>query len=122
MPENKLEKSINALNQTLRDEQKAQRQSNLEKDKGQQGSMLGMLKQPSVAAPAGLASQGMAKAGLRGASRGVKGMMGAVAGGGAVGGLAAAVGLKGLLGGLSKKKGTKEDKTIVKLYKLLLWI
>ena len=124
MPENKLEKSINALNQTLRDEQKAQRQSNLEKDKGQEGSMLGMLKQPSVAAPAGLASRGMASAGLRGAKgviggvRGAKGMMGSIAGGGAVGGLAAAVGLRGLLGSLGKKKGTKEDKTIVKLFKL----
>ncbi len=111
MPENKLEKSINELNQTLRDNQKAQRQS---KDKGQPGSMAGLLKNPGVAAPAGLATQGMARTSLRGA----KGMMGAIAGGGAVGGLAAAVGLKGLLGGLTKKKGTDEDKTLVKLYKL----
>ncbi len=92
MPENKLEKSINELNQTLRDNQKAQRQS---KDKGQQGSMAGLLKQPSVAAPAGLASQGMARDSLRGAKgvmggmKGAKGMMGSIAGGGAVGGLAA---------------------------------
>ena len=112
MPENKLEKSINALNQTLRDEQKAQRQS---KDKGQQGSMAGLLKQPGVAAPAGLATQGMARASLKGA----KGIMGGI--GGVAGGLAAATGLKGLfgkIGGLTKKKGTDEDKTIVKLYKL----
>ena len=112
MPENKLEKSINELNQTLRDNQKAQRQS---KDKGQQGSLAGLLKKPGVAAPPGLASQGMARASLRGA----KGIMGGI--GGVAGGLATATGLKGLLGtigGLTKKKGTDEDKTIVKLYKL----